>query len=298
MTRRTVHVLGVPFNSAGRTDGVARGPAALRRAGLIERLRTTGLDIVDRGDVGLAATAPERDPATLLIAPGPLAAMIRAVRADVAAIVGDDAFPLVLGGDCPILLGCLGGSAVERMPGLLFVDGHEDAWPTASSSTGEAADMELGFALGITLDGLPPDLKREIPRLEARSVVVIGPRDHGELADAGVASVRDRVELVSAASVASDPEAVFAAAAAHLERDPAWWIHVDLDVLSTASLGAVDYRQAGGIDWDALTRLTRLMLSSPRAIGWDVTIYNPDLDRDGSAAARIVRYLAESLDAA
>ena len=32
-------------------------------------------------------------------------------------------------------------------PGLLFVDGHEDAWPPSASPTGEAADCELGLAL-------------------------------------------------------------------------------------------------------------------------------------------------------
>lgn len=158
--------------------------------------------------------------------------------------------------------------------------------------------MELGFALGITLDGLPDDLVRELPRVDARSVVVIGPRDQGELAERGVASIRDRVELMPSDSVTSDPDAVFAAAAAHLAREPEWWVHIDLDVLSTASLGAVDYRQAGGIDWDVLTRLTRRMLASRRAIGWDVTIYNPDLDHDGAGATRIVRYLAESLESA
>lgn len=298
MTPRPIHVLGVPFNSAGRTDGVARGPAALRRAGLVEHLRATGLTVVDGGDVALFAVEPERDDASHVIGPGPLAAMIRAVRTDVAGILAEDAFPLVLGGDCPILLGCLGGRSGDTPPGLLFVDGHEDAWPPASSPSGEAADMELGFGLGITLDGLPDDLVRQIPRVDARSVVVIGPRDQDELAERGVASIRDRVELMPSASVASDPEGVFAAAAAHLAREPEWWVHIDLDVLSTASLGAVDYRQAGGLDWDVLTRLTRLMLASPRAIGWDVTIYNPDLDRDGTDAMRIVRYLVESLEMA
>lgn len=263
----------------------------------MERFRFAGFETIDRGDVALVRTGPERDRTSHLIAPQPLAAMIRAVRADVAAILADDAFPLVLGGDCPILLGCLGG-AVDRMPGLLFVDGHEDAWPPTRSPTGEAADMELGFALGITLEGLPDDLVREIPRLEARSAVIIGSRDHDELVGAGVASLRDRVMVVPSTSVAADPGAVFAAAVAHLEGDREWWIHVDLDVLSTASLGAIDYPQPGGIDWDALTRLTKMMLASPRAIGWDVTIYNPDLDPEGAAAMRIVRYLAESLDPA
>ncbi len=59
-----------------------------------------------------------------------------------------------------------------------------------------------------------------------------------------------------------------------------WWLLFDLDVLSTESPSAVDYRLLGGIDWDQLTQFTRHMLAAPGVIGWDVTIYNPDLDPD------------------
>lgn len=43
---------------------------------------------------------------------------------------------------------------VARMPsalldaGLIFVDGHEDAWDPHRSGTGEAADSEIALALG------------------------------------------------------------------------------------------------------------------------------------------------------
>jgi hypothetical protein len=32
-----------------------------------------------------------------------------------------------------------------------------------------------------------------------------------------------------------------------------------------------------------------------KAVGWTVTIYNPDLDPDGAAAARIVQYIVHAL---
>jgi arginase len=71
-----------------------------------------------------------------------------------------------------------------------------------------------------------------------------------------------------------------------------------LDVLSTDSLAAVDYRQAGGLSWSTLIDLTRDALASRRVIGWDVTIYNPDLDPRGIGAKQIVRYVADAFSAA
>jgi arginase len=292
---RRVDVIGVPFNSAGTADGVARAPGALRHAGLLEALRDVGIDAVDTGDVQLGRTSARRDPRTHLIAPMALVAMIRAVRTRVATSTRSGAFPLVIGGDCPVLLGCLGARGDEVANGLLFVDGHEDAWPPERSTTGEAADMELGFALGLTVAGLPEELDREIPRVARDAIVALGPRDEREIAEAGVPSIADVVTIVRPDQLAAHPEEVASAAVASFGLRPGWWLHVDLDVLSTDSLDAVDYRQPGGIGWDVLTRLTRTALAQPGALGWDVTIFNPDLDPDGTGARRIVRYLAEAL---
>lgn len=295
MSPRAIDVLGVPFNSSGTTDGVARGPEALRAAGLIGALRAAGVDVRDRGDLALGPTSPVRDPASHVIAPAALAAMIRSVRVEVDASLHDGRFPLVIGGDCPILLGCLGAPSLKT-PGVLFVDGHEDAWPPRASTTGEAADMELGFALGLTIDGLPDDLVAEIPRVDPRRVVVIGARDASELAEAGVESIGGLVEIMPAEAFDPDEAArIGAAAMERLARAGPPWYHVDFDVLSTASLGSVDYPQLGGLDWATLTTLSIGVLSGGAVAGWDVTIYNPDLDRYGGDARRIVGYLADVL---
>jgi len=81
----------------------------------------------------------------------------------------------------------------------------------------------------------------------------------------------------------------------HLARTGRSWYHLDLDVLSTASLGAVDYRQPGGFDWATLVALSRGALAGGAVAGWDVTIYNPDLDPSGADARRIVQYLVDVL---
>ena len=299
MIARRVDVLGVPFDSAGTTTGVARAPAALRDAGLGEALRATGVDVIDRRDVALGPADPTRDPDSGLIAPGALLTMIRSVRDSVNPILRAGGFPLVIGGDCPILLGCLGAGDVDAPPGLLFVDGHEDAWPPQLSTTSEAADVELGFMLGLTLAGLPVDLAAGIPRLDPKRVLVVGPRDQAELAASGVPSIEGEIEVIRNEVLSTtDPLAAGTEAGSRLARLGPWWLHVDLDVLATESLGAVDYLQPGGLDWDVLTRLTIGALADPDVLGWDVTIYNPDLDAGGRDARRIVQYLADSLGGA
>lgn len=155
--------------------------------------------------------------------------------------------------------------------------------------------MELGWLLGNGIDGLPAELREEIPRAAPEDVIVLGARDQDELAEAGVRSIDDTVRVVRADAIAQDPKAVARDAVESMNRRGPWWLHVDLDVLSTDSLAAVDYRQPGGLDWPTLTELTATALGGAGILGWSVTIYNPDLDPTGDDARRIVQYIAEAL---
>jgi arginase len=289
-----VALIGVPFDSAGSPAGVARAPAALRAAGLLEALHSAGSAVVDMGDIQLTPGHAERDPASGIIAPEALFAMVHRVRDAVSAAFAAGSIPLVIGGDCPVLLGCL--AAIREEPvGLLFVDGHEDAWPPHQSTTGEAADMELGLLLGRSVSDLPGALRSTLPRIQPERVVVVGARDQGELADAGVESVDGVVDVIRTEGLTQAAiETVVAERINRLEALGPWWLHVDLDVLSTVSLSAVDYRQDGGLDWPTLTALTLRALGARAVTGWTVTIYNPDLDPDGGQAEAIVRYIARA----
>jgi arginase len=201
--------------------------------------------------------------------------------------------PLLVGADCPVILGCLAAirDRGER-PGLVMVDGHEDAWPPEPSETGEASDSEVAIALG-EVDHLPPLLDELMPVLDAGAIAQLGPRDADEIAAAGVASLRDRVayfvdgEHLHGADVERSMQAALAAVSAD-----GLWIHIDLDVLATDAIAAVDYPQPGGITWDELDRLAAGGLQDPRCRGVSVAIYNPALDPERRDAQRVIDFLA------
>ena len=275
----------VPFNSSGRADGVARMPSALLDAGLADALPQARTVPVD-----LPAGDPRRGPSGLA-AEEALTAMVVSVAGRVLEAWADDRVPVVIGGDCPVLLGGLIAAEHRNYDaGLVFVDGHEDAWDPPRSTTGEAADSEISLALGWSEP--PAGLAALLPCLKPTALVQLGPRDAEELAVAGIPSIAGRVNLLTGTELAA-PDGLARGrqqAAELLTRHQHWWLHVDLDVLSTAALSAVDYPQPGGLSWDQLTELTDRLLTLGGCGGLSVTIYNPELD-DGAAAGRIRDYV-------
>ena len=77
-----------------------------------------------------------------------------------------------------------------------------------------------------------------------------------------------------------------------------FWVHLDVDVLDDAIMPAVDYRHPGGLSWDEAAQLLQGLLGRPDARGLNVTIFNPDLDPDGSIARQLAELIARCVPAA
>ncbi|WP_295791403.1 arginase family protein [uncultured Microbacterium sp.] len=72
-----------------------------------------------------------------------------------------------------------------------------------------------------------------------------------------------------------------------------YWLQVDVDVLDPAVMPAVDSPESGGIDAHQLGQL--LAILAPHAIGASVTVFDPDLDPDGSYARLLAGVISDSL---
>lgn len=285
-------VLGAPFDSSGAGRGEERGPQALRAAGLPEVFEAT-----DAGDVAPPLCDPVRDPETGVIAFAGLCESSRALREAVVATLTCHERPLVVGGDCTVLLGSVAGArAAAGRVGLWFVDGHADYLDGESSPTGEAADMDLAMLTGDGPPGLV-DLAADVPLVGPADVVILGHRPAS--LNPEVALELQRVPAatgrMTAEEIAADPaQAAEGWERALAERGPVW-LHVDLDALDEAALPAVTYPQPHGLGWDAFEALIRPFLASEALVGASVADFNPDLDPNGTHARHIVDAFARTM---
>ncbi|HEV3402223.1 MAG TPA: arginase family protein [Acidimicrobiales bacterium] len=206
--------------------------------------------------------------------------------------------PIVLGGDCSILLGNLLALGRRGRHGLLFIDGHADFYQPEAEPNGEAASMDLALATGRG-PAVVTDLDGRGALVLDEDVVQFARRDADEAAEAGSQRIEDTAIMVLDLPNVRR-RGVERAALGALERLlrpelDGFWVHIDCDVLDDAVMPAVDYRLPGGLSWGELETVMQLAVATGRVVGVDITIVNPALDGDGSIAKALVGCLARGL---
>ena len=286
-------IVQAPSHLGLRAPGVEALPEALLAAGLAERLGA-------RPGERLPAPAfdPEIDPGTGLLNPGGLREHASRLADAVGAALDQGGFPIVLGGDCTILLGITLAMRRRGRSGLLFLDGHADFYQPEAEPAGEAASMELALVTGRGPE-LVTNLEGRRPLLRDEDVVVFGYRDAEHAAAEGSQPLAPTIRAMDLWSVREHGvERAVGDALAQLERaggPDGFWIHLDVDVLDDAVMPAVDYRLPGGLSPDELAAVLRAAVAGGQAIGLDIAIFNPTLDPDGRIARGLVDTLVAGL---
>jgi arginase len=283
--------LGLKSPSPGKEPGVKNMPGALRGHGIIQRLRAE-----DAGSVVSPAYTSSIDPAIKVRNAEGIRGYSLQLADRIDGLLSQGKFPLVLGGDCSILLGSALALRKRGRYGLLFVDGHADLLTPASSQSKGAAGMDLALATGLGPEFLT-DIEGRKPYILPEDTIVFGyrqppPGDKSPVAPQSPMQAYP-LNLVQQQGTAQSART----AVAHLASAPTqgFWIHVDVDVLATKWMPAVDSPEEGGMTPEELSTLLKMALSSDRCIGMEVTIYDPTLDPAGKGADLIVKLLAEVL---
>ncbi len=274
-------------------SGVEHLPAALLDAGLADALsaRHAGVVVPPPCDV-------RRDPVTGLRNPAALRDYAHRLADATGAVLDGGEVPIVLGGDCSILLGNLLALSRRGRHGLLFIDGHADFYQPAAEPNGEAASMDLALATGRG-PSVVADLEGRRPLVQDRDVVHVGRRDAEEAEEAGSQRIEDTAisvfDLATVRRRGAEPVAHDALARLVRPDLDGVWIHLDCDALDDAVMPAVDYRLPDGLHWDELEAVLHTVVASGAVVGIEVTIFNPTLDPDGSIARALVACLGRAL---
>jgi arginase len=273
--------------------GVETLPDALLAAGLGDRLNARLA-----GRVEAPPYDDRRDADTKLLNPHGLAHYSVALADAIGPVLDRGEFPVVLGGDCSILLGCTLATRRRGRVGLLFIDGHADFYQPEAEPFGEAASMDLALVTGRG-PAVVTDLEGRRPLVRDEDVAALARRDAEETEERGSQRIEDTaIEVMDLATLRQvGVEATMERVLRRLASPDldGFWIHLDADALDDAVMPAVDYRIPDGLRWDELVAILRTAVASGKTRGIDVTIFNPKLDSDGAIARRFVQALCDGL---
>jgi arginase len=289
---RPYAIIEAPSILGLKDSGVDELPGRLLEEGLATRIQGK---VVRR--LRTLEYRAEREPQTLTLNAHAIAQWTPQLADAISDVVDEGQFPLVLGGDCSIVLGSTLALKRRGRYGLLFIDGHADFYQPEVNPNGEAASMDLAFATGYG-PALLTDIEGRRPLVRAEDVSLFGYRDAEEQAQYGSQSLPRELRAFDLQTVRRNGiEATAREAVANVTRADldGFFIHLDADSLNDAIMPAVDYRLEGGLSWEELIAVLRIAIGSGKAVGLEVAIYNPKLDRDGSAGRGLAHALADAL---
>jgi arginase len=293
---KKIALLGSATSAAALRPGHERAPAALRAAGLGDRLKTAGFDVTDHGDTATQVFQPDEEHPRARNVPAILKSL-NDLRPRVEVAVKTGALPLILSGDCISVLATVAGARrYYRNVSLIYMDRDADLNLPATTPSGCIDGMVISHVIGrgapelVRFWGEPP-LVRE-PDIALFGFERLDPAEEQYL----VSSPLRRHPALEVSTVGGAAAARAAVEHVHAAKHE-FVLHFDVDVISSQEFRATNFPGEGGLSLSEVRDALRVFAAQPNLAAIVVAGYNPDLDPDGDAARRLIDLLVEVLAA-
>jgi len=282
-------LIGVPSSAGAHHAGQDRAPAALRSAGLVDRLRAAGVSVLDAGDLpGAVFAIDHAHPQSRNLAS--VVAVASEVADAVEAVARAGQRPLVVGGDCTITVGVVAGiRRVRPAVGLAYVDADADLGGLSNDGSGILDATGIWHLLGHGEQALA-GLGGESPLLRGPSLAMVG-LDPRELSPAGRWFLAENgVRCIEGPQFMTNPRAAARQALSALRAaGDTTIVHFDVDVVDSGDLPLGNFpHYNSGVSLAAVTSALEVLLADPSCAALVLTEVNPSYDPDGGQLDRYI----------
>jgi arginase len=296
---RQVTLIGVPLDLGAGRRGVDMGPSAFRVAGIDQKIRSLGYEVVDSGDlpVKIPETQAAGDPHLKYLKE--IKEVCEHLRDRVEAEVAKGSLPVVLGGDHSIAMGTLAGlsrhfHARKEKIGLIWFDAHADANTAETSPSGNIHGMPLAVALGLGAPSLV-NLAGFSPMVDGSRAALVGIRDvdpaerpNVRASGIGAFTMRDIDERgMRAVMDEAIKRATSGTAGIH--------VSFDLDGMDPDYAPGVGTPAAGGLSYREAHLAMEMLADTGKVLSAELVEVNPILDNRNGTAILGVELLASLL---
>ncbi|HEX9563765.1 MAG TPA: arginase family protein [Gemmatimonadaceae bacterium] len=297
--RGKIALIGAPSSAGARMVGQEQAPRFLRRYGLVDRLRSIGLTVVDMGDLPEVRFSPDvLNPSQQNLTA--VLEVLRGVSHAVDTAVANRAMPLVVGGDCTVTIG-VAATLCRRFVeiGLLYFDADADLNTPETTLTGILDGMVLAHIIGMGAPELA-NLGLQRPLIDEDRIALFGYNEDG----GGLDPVE--IEFLRRTRMAKYPldqiERAVPQAAAHAvsslqSRTEHFLVHFDVDVIDAVEFPAVDVPHRRGLSLSGTGEALSVMLQCRGTVGLVVTEFNAGHANSGRLAEILNEMICKALSA-
>ena len=288
-SNRKIALIGAPLCDGERERGVEKAPSALRAAGLLDSLRRVA-EVIDFGDLSLPVPIPDQITGKLRNLESNVAGC-QLILGKVSSVLSQGYFPLIIGGDCslfPAAIAAIKGTYKDAQS--IYFDGDADFHTPETTSSGYFSGMDVATVIGQGPEKLTT-LSNSYPIIAKSEITLLGVRktnvDPVEFANLNRSRIRiiwnDELILQNANKLIIEKTKI---------SKPVY-LHFDVDALDAREMPAQagiksGVHTPGGLsmaDTVAIcSNLSRLPL-----VGFEVTLYDPNLDPEQTYARKIVQ---------
>ena len=287
-----IEIIGVPSDFGANTRGTNMGPAALRIAGLKQRLEVLGYQVTDLGDVGI----PTRESLSMKDKTNNFLSVVTSLchdlKSKVIVSLNNQAIPLIIGGDHSLAIGSISGVneyLKKKELGLLWIDTHADFNNVKSSSSQNIHGMPLSVVLGEGYPELVALMNGKFIKPENTVIVGLRSIDGKEkdlLRKSGITyfTMRDidetginQIMMKSINTMTKNTEGIH--------------VSFDLDVLDPIYVPGVSTPVSGGLSLRETHLILELLAESKKVMSIDIVELNPYTDQAHQSATVAVELI-------
>lgn len=289
--KKNISIVGVPMWLGQTRYGTNLGPQSIRSAGLMDRLRNLGGNVIDEGNLSIGITGRFRQSGENIKNVKTLAESSEKLAAKVSDIVEKGNFPLVLGGDHSIAMGTLAGVAKHfKSVGVIWYDAHADMNTPETSPSGNIHGMPLAASMGLGHPALT-GIGGYQGKVKPEHIVLIGVRD----IDKGERQLiaEKNIKAYTAKDVKRLGIEVVIAETLRYLSDRCDGIHLSFDVdgIDPGEVPGVGTPVTGGISYKDSLQAVRLLSAAEKLVSAEFVEVNPLLDTDDITARLTVNLI-------
>ena len=291
-----VFLLGIPLDLGAENLGVDIAPKALRGRGIIKKLRSSGLEIIDAKDI----VVTQKD--KLKVGNENLKYLNEIIRVSnetakkVSSAISLQNKVLAIGGDHAISLGTISGAstALNGDLGVIYIDTHGDINTDETTLSGNIHGMHVASILGLGKKELTKIHTKE-KKVKKENIILAGGNDFDPEEEKLIQKEKIKTFTITDL-LANGLDPLFKMINELNKKVKNIWVSLDLDAIDYVYAPGVGIPNTGGFTYREISAIAKYIGKNCNVIGMDLVEYNPLKDRENRTAELSIELCAKIFD--